>query len=171
MTGPTLSHIRRLMNNPWKLVHPLSRVGASLLCGNRPLDPQVQLLSLGLCLCHAWKATGGYETSGRRVSALMINKKTSPDFEHRMNKCSWPRDLWLWRSQGWNTSNNDTINWCCRTQAPQLHLRVEKCKQNRAATSLLPFCSTHNWFQVTLKKVVESKDLRGSPRDTYSICQ
>lgn len=163
MTEPTLSHIRSLMNNPRKLVHPLSRVAASLL------PPPAGASPPGAAAVAAFVTLGKRPADMKpRVGASQNWWSTNKKASLVLNKCSWPCDLWLWRSQGWNPSNNDAINWCCRT--PRLHLKVENCKQNRAATSRLPFRSTHNWFQVTLKKVVESKELRGSPGDTYSIC-
>lgn len=167
MTQPTLSHICHLMNNPWKL----GSVFAVQKPSTGPSTPGAAAVAGFLSL--------SYLESDRWIWNLgpaclrtddQQTKKPSPVFEQRVNNCSWPRGLWLWRSQGWTPSNNDTINWCCRTQAPPLHLRLEKYKQNRAAASLLPFRSTHNWFQATLQKVVESKGLRDSPRDTYSIC-
>lgn len=76
MTEAALSHVHRLMKNFWKLVHPLTSVGASSLCrGDLPvLCCQIQLLWLGRCLCLAWNATDGYGASGHQVSELKPQK-------------------------------------------------------------------------------------------------
>lgn len=79
------------MKNLWKLVHPLASAAASSLCREDPLAfcCQIQLLSLGLCLCLAWKAKDRYGASGHEVSELKPKGKKKNHGCQKKKKKVW----------------------------------------------------------------------------------
>lgn len=163
------------MKNFWKLVHPLTSVGASSLCRGHPpvLCCQIQLLWLGRCLCLAWKATDGYGASGHQVSELKPPPKKKYIHESPL-LTFWP----LYQLGICQTHVKETyiplnlffvaklpiwkmVHFRCREIVVHIFIQIDK-----KVSPYFYFRSTHTWFELA-DEVLRFTDKSAFNKDIY----